>query len=57
MKQHICHDHDRRTLNFTSKIEIRVFEEHAVTKKRMLLFNTATKARSVNPMFEEQWLA
>lgn len=41
----------RRTLNVASKIQFKVCEVHAVEKKKTLLFETAKRTRSTNPVF------
>ena len=55
MKQHICHDHVRRSVNVTSNIRLQVYEEHAIEKKKNLLFMSDAKSRSPNPVFLERW--
>ena len=44
----------RRTLNVTSKIQLKVFEEHAVENKKTLLFESEKKPRSPNPVFMDR---
>ena len=43
-------------MNVTSKIELRVFEEHIMEKKKTLLFTSQQKPRSPNPLSKERWL-
>ena len=54
--EHICRDHVRRALNVTSKICLKVFEEHVIEKNKTLLFESAKKTRSPNPVFLDRWL-
>ena len=43
-------------MNVTSKICLKVFEEHVIEKKKTLLFESAKKTRSPNPVFLDRWL-
>ena len=53
--QHICRDLVRRAVNMTSNIRLQVYEEHVIEKKKTLLFESAKKTRSPNPVFLDRW--
>ena len=41
-------------MNVTSKICLKVYEEHVVNRSKVLLFESAKKTRSPNPVFMER---
>ena len=48
--------HVRRKVNMTSKICLKIYEEHVVERSKVLLVETGTKIRSPNPVFLERQL-
>lgn len=45
--------HVRRKVNMTSKICLKIYEEHVVERSKVLLVESGNKTRSPNPVFLE----
>jgi len=42
-------------MNVTSNICLKFYQEHVIEKTKVLLFESAKKTRSPNPVFLEHW--
>ena len=47
----------RRAVNVTSQIQLKVYEVHAVEKKKTLLYDSSKKNPSSNPVFLDRIVA